>query len=84
MNIEDGLGCGVNEQRELSYRRGFIQGIQFVLNSLRQGCVAEDVEVARTFMHEKWRCLSDAKKEIRAPMSVKELKLFKKNGWPEI
>lgn len=60
---------------EDGYRRGFIQGIQFALNSLEQRASALEIENAKTRLHLRWRT-SRNRARTMAPMCVAEVSRF--------
>lgn len=61
---------------EAAYRRGFVQGMQFAVNSLREGATEQEIADARDWLHWEWRTKMVQSRRIEAPMSVKDLARF--------
>ena len=65
-----------------AYRRGFIQGIQFAMNSLKESHTPDEIVLAQGFLHLEWRIKHADNIMTPAPMSTNELAAMRDRGWP--
>lgn len=68
---------------ESSYRRGFIHGIQFALNSMQEGATREQIKDDQQNLHWHWRTKLPNDVFVSAPISSGGMKQFLQNDLPQ-